>query len=151
MYPRWATAYGNLATVYSQLGQFDKAVAATNQGRAIEPDRVIWEEGLVNLLLAQNRYGDTWRIATEALAKDPEDPTFHLALYALAFLANDEAGMAAQEQSLASKPDYEHFGLWLAADTEAYHGQLKKARESTQRAVSSAVRGRVLPCHRPMK
>ena len=81
----------------------------------------------------------------------PEDPTFHLALYTLAFLANDEAGMAAQEQSLASKPDYEHFGLSLAADTEAYHGQLKKARESTQRAVSSAVRGRVLPCHRPMK
>ena len=139
LYPRWATAYGNLATVYSQLGQFDKAVAATNQGRSIEPDRVTWEEGLVNLSLAQNRYDDTRRIATEALAKSPEDPSFHLALYALAFLANDEAGMAAQGQWLASKADYEHFGLSLAGDTEAYHGQLKKARESTQRAVASAV------------
>jgi serine/threonine protein kinase/Flp pilus assembly protein TadD len=140
LYPRWATAYGNLAIVYSQLGQFDKAVTATNQGKAIEPERVTWDESLVSLALAQNRFEDTRKIATEALAKSPEDPSFHLALYALSFLANDEAGMAAQEKWLTSQPDYEHFGFSLAADTEAYHGQVKKARESTQRAVASAVR-----------
>jgi len=140
LYPRWATAYGNLATVYAALGQFDKAIAATNQGRAIDPKRVTWQENLVNLALAQNRYDETRKMATEALAKNPEDPSFHLALYGVGFLTNDEAGMAAQAQWLSSKPDYAHFGMSLGADTMAYRGQLKKARELTQLAVDSAVR-----------
>jgi eukaryotic-like serine/threonine-protein kinase len=38
------------------------------------------------------------------------------------------------------KPDYENFGLALAADTEAYGGHLGKARELTKRAVDSAIR-----------
>jgi tetratricopeptide (TPR) repeat protein len=138
LYPRWATAYANLATVYAALGQFDKAIVATNQGKMVDPER--GTENLVNLALAQNRFDDTRKIATEASARNPEDPSFPLALYALAFLANDEAGMAAQEQWLASKPDYEHFGLSLAADTAGYRGQVKKAREFTERAVAAAVR-----------
>jgi tetratricopeptide (TPR) repeat protein len=139
LYPRWATAYGNLATVYAELGQFDKAIAATNQGKALEPDRVTWDENLADYGLALNRYDETRKIATAALAKNPEDPIFHVSLYGVAFLTNDEATMAAQEKWLLGQPDYEHFGLSLAADTAAYGGQVKKARELTQRAVLSAV------------
>ena len=47
--------------------------------------------------------------------------------------------MAKQQQWFAGKPDVEHFGLSLAADTEAYAGHLTKARELTTRAVDSAI------------
>jgi tetratricopeptide (TPR) repeat protein len=48
--------------------------------------------------------------------------------------------MAEQQQWYAGKPDYEHEGLGLASDTDAYSGQLSKAMELTNRAVDSAVR-----------
>jgi hypothetical protein len=48
--------------------------------------------------------------------------------------------MAQQEQWFASQPDFENNGLALASDTAAYGGQLRQARELTQRAVESAAR-----------
>ncbi len=48
--------------------------------------------------------------------------------------------MAAQQQWYADKPGYESWGPALASDTEAYAGQVAKARELTTRAVDSVVR-----------
>jgi tetratricopeptide (TPR) repeat protein len=48
--------------------------------------------------------------------------------------------MAEQKQWFGGKPEYENFGLGLASDTEAYDGQVSKARELTKQAVHSAVR-----------
>jgi len=48
--------------------------------------------------------------------------------------------MAEQQRWFASQPVYENYGLALAADTEAYAGHLKKARELTRLASDSAVR-----------
>jgi tetratricopeptide (TPR) repeat protein len=48
--------------------------------------------------------------------------------------------MAEEQRWFAKNPDSEHYGLALAADTEAYFGRLGKARELTRRAVDSAVR-----------
>jgi len=44
-----------------------------------------------------------------------------------------------KQQWFAGKPE-ENFGLALASDTEAYGGNLGKARELTKRAVDSAIR-----------
>ncbi len=63
----------------------------------------------------------------------------HNALYALAFLKTDPAGMAEQQQWFAGKPE-ENWGFALASDTEAYSGRLGKARVWTERAVGSAIR-----------
>ena len=62
------------------------------------------------------------------------------AQYAFAFLGADSAAMAEQQQWYAGKPEYETYGLALASDTEAYGGQIGKARELTKRAVDSAIR-----------
>jgi len=62
------------------------------------------------------------------------------ALYALAFLGSDPAGLAEQQKWFAAKSGYENFGLGLASDTEAYGGRLRKARELTQQAMDSAIR-----------
>ncbi len=39
-----------------------------------------------------------------------------------------------------SKPEYENYGLSLVADTAAYAGRLRQAREFTRKAVDSAMR-----------
>jgi eukaryotic-like serine/threonine-protein kinase len=140
LYPRGSTPYGNLAIVYAALGQYDKAVAITKQGQAIDPDRVTWKENLVNFALAQQRFDEARKMIHDEQPKHPDDLVFHNGLYALAFLGGDAAGMVEQQKWFSGKPEYENFGLALAADTEAYGGHLRKARELTKAAVAAAVR-----------
>src|ERR1700681_4075539 len=69
-----------------------------------------------------------------------DDFGLHQTLYALAFLGEDSAAIAEQQQWFDGKPEFENFGLALPSDTEAYGGHLGKARELTKRAVDSATR-----------
>ena len=94
---------------------------------------------LGNFLLALQRLDEARQIIGEAQARKLDDVTLHNALYAVAFLNADSAGMAEQQQWLAAKSEYENFGLALAADTEAYAGHLGTARELTERAAHSAI------------
>src|ERR1035437_528040 len=139
-YPRRAGGYLNLAIVYAQQGQYEKAAEITRQGMRLAPDHVAFYDNLANYTLALQRFDETRQIIHEAQARKLDDMVMHNALYALAFLGTDSAAMAEQQQWLAGKPDYENWGLALVSDTEAYGGHLRKARELTKRAVESAIR-----------
>ena len=95
---------------------------------------------LANYALALQRFDETRQIIHEAQARKLDDYILHATLYALAFLGEDSAAMAEQQQWFADKPEYENVGLALASDTEAYAGHVGKARELTKRAVDSAIR-----------
>jgi len=139
-YPREASAYGNLGTVYAGQGQYEKAAEITVQGMRLAPSYISYYELLANFTLALQRFDETRQIIHEAQARRLDDGILHNALYALAFLGANSAAIAEQQQWFAGKPDYENFGLALASDTEAYGGHLGKARELTKRAVDSAIR-----------
>ncbi len=59
-------------------------------------------------------------------------------MYALAFLRDDLAAMEREVSATSGKPGGEDMMLALQADTEAYFGRLKKARELSRRAVETA-------------
>ena len=139
-YPRVSTAYNNLGGVYSDLGQYEKAVEVTRQAMRLAPDRISSYGNLANYTLALQRFDETRQVIRDAQARKLDDSVSRNALYALAFLGADSAAMAEQQQWFAGKPEYENFGLSLASDTEAYTGHLGKARELTKRAVDSAIR-----------
>jgi eukaryotic-like serine/threonine-protein kinase len=139
-YPRDVGAYTNLGLVYADQGQYEKAAEITLQGVRLLPDRIGGYANLPNYALALQRFDEARQIIHEVQARKLDDFMFHNALYALAFLGSDSAGMAEQQQWYASQPDYENYGLALASDTEAYAGHLGKARELIKRAVDSAVR-----------
>ena len=139
-YPRDVGAYTNLGSVYADQGQYEKAAEITRQGVRLLPDRIGGYANLPNYALALQRFDEARQIIHEVQARRLDDFMFHNALYALAFLGSDSAGMAEQQQWYASQPDYENYGLALASDTEAYAGHLGKARELIKRAVDSAVR-----------
>ena len=61
-------------------------------------------------------------------------------IYYLAFLRGDAAQMEQQVAWGAGKPSNEDALLWLHSDTEAYYGQMSKARDFFRRAVESAAR-----------
>jgi tetratricopeptide (TPR) repeat protein len=139
-YPQDFRAYGNLGTVYSQLGLYEKAVEIARQAMRLAPDRVNSYGSLAAYTLALQRFDETRQIIGKAQARKLDTDVLHNVLYAVAFVGSDPAAMAEQQQWYAGKPEYENEGLALASDTEAYAGRLGQARELTKRAVDSAIR-----------
>ncbi len=140
-YPRESPAYGNLAFLETDLGQYEKAAESARQGLRLAPEIAIGYANLADDILALQRFDETRQIVQQAQARKLDHYMFHNSLYALAFLGADSAAMTEEQKWFAGRPDYENFGLALASDTEAYGGRLQKARELTRRAVDAAIRG----------
>ena len=64
----------------------------------------------------------------------------HIALYQIAFLQNDVAVMTQQVAWSVGKPGVEDVLLNYEADTAAFSGQMRKARDFSRRAMDSAER-----------
>src|ERR1700751_940452 len=79
-------------------------------------------------------------MAEDAQAKKLDSPYLRVAMYQLAFLKNDSAGMAEQLAWASGKPGIEDAMLAMEADSAAYSGRLRKSEELTVEAVASAVR-----------
>jgi len=124
------------AITYAELGQYDKAIEAIKR----IPPSIDHYGSLANFLLGVNRLDDAARVLHEARERKLDSYFFHVALYALAFLAQDPASLTQQQQWFAARPDLAPYGLSLESDTEAYAGRLTKARNLTRQSVDSAVR-----------
>jgi tetratricopeptide (TPR) repeat protein/predicted Ser/Thr protein kinase len=139
-YPRDASGYGNLGTVFAAEGEYEKAIDVTRQDLQLVPEHLYRYINLANYDLALQRFDDARQMLQEAQARKDDDLALHNDLYALAFLGGNYTAMAEQQQWFAGKPEFENFGLALASDTEAYSGHIGKARELTRQAVESAIR-----------
>ncbi len=95
---------------------------------------------LVQTYLSLNRLEDAQATAKEAQAKKIDSPDLRGLLYLLAFVQNDPAGMAQQVAWATGKPGVEDQLLFSEADTAAYFGRLRAAREFSHRAMDSATR-----------
>jgi serine/threonine protein kinase/tetratricopeptide (TPR) repeat protein len=146
VYELWAKSYpqdsippGNLGYIYSQLGQYDKALAANAESQLLQRD-VLGYFNVAGTELALNRTDDAQKAIEEAQANKFEGDFLHLAIYLVAFLKEDAAEMDRQVAWAAGKPGTEDLLLSFQSDTKAYHGQLAKARDFSRRAVDAAVR-----------
>jgi tetratricopeptide (TPR) repeat protein len=129
-----------LAGVYINLGQYDKAVAEARESLRLNPASGVNYANLVACYLLLNRLEEARATAEEAQAKNLDSPELRPALYQLAFLQNDTAGMVRQVAWAAGKPGTEDILLAYEADTAAHSGQLGKAREFSRQAMASAER-----------
>jgi eukaryotic-like serine/threonine-protein kinase len=132
--------YIGLADLYSRIGQYEKSADAARMLLAVDPDNNF---GFVNLVLdnlALQNFGGARQLIRQAQARSSDSYLLHTYSYTLSFLEKDAAGMEEQQRWFATQPVYANYGLALAADSEAYTGHVKKARELTGSAADSAVR-----------
>jgi serine/threonine protein kinase/tetratricopeptide (TPR) repeat protein len=139
-YPRDLDAYAFLANLHGFQGNFKKALDTVRQAQHLSPDAIYLYEQLADFSLALQRPEEARTAMREAQNHKLDDYPIHGDLYIFGFLAGDSSTMAGQLQWFAAHPEYEQFGLALAADSEAYVGHLQKARQLTKRSVDSAVR-----------
>ena len=139
-YPRDAAPPTILSAIYSNLGDFDKSLAAAQESLKLSPGSGIGYGNLVNTYLQVNRLDEARTTAQEAQAHNLDGPTIHTLLYGVDFLQHDAAGMEREATTLMGKPGFEDYMLYAESDTAADGGQFAKARELTRRASDSAQR-----------
>jgi serine/threonine protein kinase/tetratricopeptide (TPR) repeat protein len=146
VYELWAKSYpqdvvppGNLAVIYSYLGQIEKSLAATVESQNLAPDATGYFN-LAGAYIQLNRLDEAQKTIEDAQKHNLAGDFLHLAIYQLAFLKSDPAEMERQVAWAAGKPGTEDLLLSFQSDTEAYYGHLVKARDFSRRAVDAAIR-----------
>jgi DNA-binding winged helix-turn-helix (wHTH) protein/tetratricopeptide (TPR) repeat protein len=139
IYPREPAFRGGLGLIYMALGQHESALREHQEALRLLPhDSVAFRfVAYTNLLL--DRVEDAAATARESRAKGLDSamgPTF----YSIAFYQNDAPEMARQVTAAAGKTAEENLLLELDADTAAYFGHLRRARELSSQASNSAKR-----------
>jgi serine/threonine protein kinase/tetratricopeptide (TPR) repeat protein len=140
-YPRADMAHIYLSgAIYPALGQYEKSAEEAKEAIRLKPDSSISYSFLMLAYIALNRPSDAKAVHQQALDRKLYSPFFPPALYQVAFLQNDAAGMAEQVKSAVGQPGIEDELLSLEADTFAHSGHLKQARELSRSAIDSAER-----------
>ncbi|MGB9489499.1 MAG: protein kinase, partial [Terriglobales bacterium] len=107
-YPQKSRAYLNLGVVYAELGQHEKSAELTREDLRLNSDNVAPWDNLANAYLALQKFDDARKTIREAQGRKLDDYITRNALYALAFLSSDFAGMAEQRQWYAGKAEENH-------------------------------------------
>jgi tetratricopeptide (TPR) repeat protein len=139
IYPRGSIALRNLSSEFFVIGDYEQAVQYAEQALKLEPDSSAWYENYSIALLALGRTQEAENVLQEAFSRKLEDAALHSNLYSVAFTKGETALMQQQLAWAQGKPNGQDSLLGAQADTEAYFGRLKKAREYSRRAIDAAM------------
>jgi serine/threonine protein kinase len=140
-YPRIAMPHIHLSgSIYPMTGQYEKGVEEGKEAIRLSPDFSPSYALPIFDYIALNRLDEAKATYQQALERKLKHPSFALSLYQIAFLQNDRVGMEQQVARSAGKPGIEDTLIANEADTAAFYGRLKKAREFSRQAVDSAER-----------
>jgi DNA-binding winged helix-turn-helix (wHTH) protein/tetratricopeptide (TPR) repeat protein len=137
IYPR-DTPYTNLGLIYCELGDYEKAFAAFQDGLRFNPETGNRYANLITGYLQLNRLDEAKAAAREAESHHLDVPEIHLNIYWVDFIRHDIAGMEREAAGMMGKPGYEDQMFNYEADTAFCGGQLAKARGLTRRAIEAS-------------
>jgi hypothetical protein len=140
-YPRSEMPHTYLSgAIYPVMGENEKVIEQASEAIRLKADFPVPYAFLMFGYIAQNRFDEAKATYGQALERKLYSPFFLLALYQIAFLQNDVAGMVQQIEKSADHPAIEDTLLANEADTAAYSGRLRKSQEFSQQAIGSAER-----------
>ena len=135
-YPRDFVPHRILGFEYATLGRWEESAEEFGAANHLDPSQYLPYAGLLTGFLALNRLADAHAIYQQTQARKLDSVELESLRYWLAFLEGDTGMMAKIAPSLMGQPDFEG----TAADTEAYFGHLRQARELSRRVFDTALR-----------
>jgi serine/threonine protein kinase len=126
--------------IYPTFGQYENAVDVGRELVRLSPDSPVPYFLLGFNYINLNHLDQANATYAQALERKLDHPYIHGDLYLIAFLQNDGAGMERQVAWSTGKLGPENSMLASRADTSAYSGQLRDAREFSHQAMDSAAR-----------
>jgi len=136
-YPRSYTFHEDAGLGFNFLGQYESGLDETLKALRLAPYRAVLYRDIVHTNLYLNRPDNAEAVVKEAHAKGLEANLADV-LYLIAFYRQDAAEMvrqAARARDLGGEKD---LMLAIEADTAAYSGNLRQAREFSRRAIDFA-------------
>jgi eukaryotic-like serine/threonine-protein kinase len=137
VYPRDLIPLDNLVLVYWAYGEIEKALQIAQEAHEIDPKDTFAYDRLAVGYLALGRIDESKTISEEAVARKLDSNGPREALFHIAFLARDEAGMERQVTQTKGT-DMESYLISLKADAQAALGKMTAARVTYQEAERSA-------------
>ena len=138
-YPRSEIQRDFLAgIILPELGQYEKAQEEAVEAVRLNPDFPVTYTILMFMDIALGHLDEAKAVNRQAVERKLEFPLSHLALYQIAFLEHDAPGMARQVAQSKGKPGAEDAALALEAESAAYFGRLRMARDLSRQATESA-------------
>jgi eukaryotic-like serine/threonine-protein kinase len=140
LYPHDDIPVGNVGNDYFSLGEYAKAVAATEEAIRRNPGSRIWHGNMVGDYVAANQLQKAKAVAVDA-ANDQLDSTWlHLWLYQIDFLEQNDQAMQRDTALIKRSPGFEDALLYYQSQAAIYAGRLGESRDLSRRAVQSAQR-----------
>jgi tetratricopeptide (TPR) repeat protein len=139
-YPSDGVPKANLASVYGELREYEKALTIAREALKLNPGSADSYARLVYFYRVLNRLDEARATAREARAHNLDGPSLHLNLYLVDFMQHNTAGMESEAAELMEKPGYDDIMIDVEAMTSADSGEFAKARELSRRAADSAQR-----------
>lgn len=139
VYPRDFAPHTNLASIYNDAGQFDRAFVEGQEGLRLNPGHVLAYNTTGWAALRLNHVAEAKTIFEKALAEKLESTMVHRGLFTVAFLQSDSAAMQREAELSKGKAD-EYRVLVFEAQTQAFSGNLREAREMFRQSVEQARR-----------
>jgi eukaryotic-like serine/threonine-protein kinase len=132
-YPRDWEPVNLLASRYTVVGPFEKAIAEGREAVRLNPKEARAYANLAVAFIGLNRFDEARDVLRQAFAQKLETPNMHMRSYQLAFLQGDAAAMKDQaDWAAANRPgDAE---AWAAQAAE-FSGQLAKANQFADQAI----------------
>ena len=137
-YPRDELPHINLGFIFASLGNWERSLVEAREALRLEPNNATNYLNLGNAYTSLNRLEEAEAVYKQAEERKLEAETLLANRYQMAFVKGDTIGMAQAATAAMGKPGTEDLLLAAQADTEAWYGKLKNARELTQRAMESA-------------
>jgi serine/threonine protein kinase/tetratricopeptide (TPR) repeat protein len=138
LYPTMLYPYVNMGLVEGELGRNEYALANDLQAYAIKKDTALVYRNLSEDYMTLNRLSEAQAILEEAHTRKLDESLVEN-YYRLAFLQGDERKMEDSAKAALRLRGAESDILAAMADTEAFFGRIRKARELSERAVQAAL------------
>jgi serine/threonine protein kinase/tetratricopeptide (TPR) repeat protein len=130
----------NLGLVYTELGQYGKALEKSREALNLDPEISMNYDLVVLSYLHLHRLEEAKAVGREAESKHHDSPLLHRTMYQIGFVQEDAAAMSQQAVWAEANHDGADRLLRSEAATEAYVGKMRKARELSRQALESVSR-----------
>jgi eukaryotic-like serine/threonine-protein kinase len=141
-YPRDRLPYQKLAYCDGYLGQYEKATAGYREALNLEPNDVTNYVDLASTYITLNQVDEAEAVLHEVQTRKLEHEYVPQLLYLLAFMRDDSEEMKKLVSAAIGSPASADILFSSQADTEAFHGRLRNARNFSLRALDSALQNR---------
>ncbi len=138
IYPYDDIPIGNVGNVYFLQGQYEKALADTQEALRRNPGSRIWNGNLVSSYMALGQLPEAKAAAESARSRQLDSPWLHLCLYLIAFQQGDAQGMEQETAQLRGVSGFEDVLVYYRAQSAARAGRISDSRALSQLAVEMA-------------